>query len=149
MKEIRLHGRGGQGAVTASEILAHAAFIDGKSSQAFPSFGSERKGAPVQAFARISDARIRTRAQIVNPDFVIIQDPTLIGVVDCLVLSILAFVLGTRFVKELPDQYLKKDSQAYKGKFKRYFFLLKPRFMAWKKLKLFYAKKASMKKSYL
>ena len=73
----------------------------------------------------------------------------IIGVVDCLVLSILAFVLGTRFVKELPDQYLKKDSQAYKGKFKRYFFLLKPRFMAWKKLKLFYAKKASMKKSYL
>lgn len=84
MKEIRLHGRGGQGAVTASEILAHAAFIDGKSSQAFPSFGSERKGAPVQAFARVSDAKIRTRAQIVNPDYVIIQDPTLIGVVDCL-----------------------------------------------------------------
>jgi pyruvate ferredoxin oxidoreductase gamma subunit len=83
MKEIRIHGRGGQGAVTASEILAHAAFIDGKSSQAFPSFGSERKGAPVQAFARVSDSKIRTRAQIVNPDYVIIQDPTLIGVVDC------------------------------------------------------------------
>ncbi len=84
MKEIRIHGRGGQGCVTASELLAMAAFYDGKNSQAFPSFGSERKGAPVQAFARISEKRIRTRAQIVHPDVVIIQDPTLIGVVDCL-----------------------------------------------------------------
>jgi len=82
MKEIRIHGRGGQGCVTAAELLAHSAFLDGKSSQAFPSFGSERKGAPVQAFARISDKKIRTRAQIVHPDFLIIQDPTLIGVVD-------------------------------------------------------------------
>ncbi|HOU08709.1 MAG TPA: pyruvate ferredoxin oxidoreductase subunit gamma [Caldisericia bacterium] len=84
MKEIRIHGRGGQGCVTASEILAVAAFLDGQNSQAFPSFGSERKGAPIQAFARISDKKIRTRAQILHPDFLIIQDPTLIGVVDLL-----------------------------------------------------------------
>ena len=82
IKEIRIHGRGGQGCVTASELLAASAFLDGKFSQAFPSFGSERKGAPVQAFARISDKRIRTRAQITSPDFLIIQDPTLIGVID-------------------------------------------------------------------
>ncbi|MGQ9525454.1 MAG: pyruvate ferredoxin oxidoreductase subunit gamma [Armatimonadota bacterium] len=82
MKEIRIHGRGGQGNVVAAEIMALAAFRDGKNSQAFPFFGSERMGAPVAAFVRISDGRIRTRSQIYNPDYVVVQDPTLIGAVD-------------------------------------------------------------------
>jgi pyruvate ferredoxin oxidoreductase gamma subunit len=82
MKEIRIHGRGGQGSVAAAEIMALAAFQDGKIPQAFPSFGSERMGAPVTAFVRISDQRIRTRSQIYNPDYIVVQDPTLISVVD-------------------------------------------------------------------
>ncbi|MFH0988045.1 MAG: 2-oxoacid:acceptor oxidoreductase family protein [Parcubacteria group bacterium] len=79
MTEIRLHGRGGQGTVTAAELLAKAAFYDGKHSQAFPSFGVERRGAPVSAFCRIDDKPIRLREQIYNPDYIIIQDPGLIG----------------------------------------------------------------------
>jgi len=83
MKEIRIHGRGGQGSVTAAELLAVAAFADGKFSQAFPAFGVERRGAPVQAFTRISDdAPIRMRSQIYKPDYVIVQDPTLLESVD-------------------------------------------------------------------
>lgn len=82
MKEIRLHGRGGQGVVTAAELIAQAAFADGKYVQAFPAFGSERMGAPVQSFVRISDAIIRTRSQVYNPDYLIIQDATLIGTID-------------------------------------------------------------------
>ncbi|MEE9555039.1 MAG: 2-oxoacid:acceptor oxidoreductase family protein, partial [candidate division Zixibacteria bacterium] len=78
MKEIRLHGRGGQGVVTAAELIAQAAFIDGKYAQAFPSFGSERMGAPVLSFVRISDNVIRSRNQIHNPDCLIIQDSTLL-----------------------------------------------------------------------
>jgi pyruvate ferredoxin oxidoreductase gamma subunit len=73
--EIRIHGRGGQGVVTAAELLSVAAFLDGKQAQAFPTFGSERTGAPVTAFCRISDERIRTREPIV-------QDPTLLHQVD-------------------------------------------------------------------
>ena len=84
MKEIRIHGRGGQGAVTAAELLAASAFHDGKYSQSFPSFGSERKGAPVMSFARVDDKKIRTRAQILTPDYLIVQDSTLIGVIDVL-----------------------------------------------------------------
>jgi pyruvate ferredoxin oxidoreductase gamma subunit len=82
MTEIRLHGRGGQGVVTAAEILASAAFLDGKESQAFPTFGSERMGAPVASFVRIDVKKIRIRSQIYEPDYVIVQDPTLIGTVD-------------------------------------------------------------------
>ncbi|MCL7414806.1 MAG: pyruvate ferredoxin oxidoreductase subunit gamma [ANME-2 cluster archaeon] len=82
MKEIRIHGRGGQGSVTAAELLAVAAFEDGKYSQAFPAFGVERRGAPVTAFTRINDRRIRLRSQIYEPDYIIVQDPTLIEVVD-------------------------------------------------------------------
>ncbi len=81
MKEIRIHGRGGQGSVTAAELLAVAAFKDGKFSQAFPAFGVERRGAPVQAFTRINDEIIRLRSQIYEPDYVIVQDPTLLEVV--------------------------------------------------------------------
>jgi pyruvate ferredoxin oxidoreductase gamma subunit len=82
MKEIRFHGRGGQGAVTAAEIIAIAAFYDGKYSQAFPFFGVERRGAPVTAFARIDDKFIRLRSQIYEPDYVVVQDASLLGVVN-------------------------------------------------------------------
>jgi pyruvate ferredoxin oxidoreductase gamma subunit len=82
LKEIRLHGRGGQGSVTAAEIIAVAAFEDKRFSQAFPAFGVERRGAPVMAFARIADQPIRIRSQIYEPDYVIVQDVTLLDVVD-------------------------------------------------------------------
>lgn len=84
LKEIRIHGRGGQGAVTTSEILAIAAFNDGKQSQAFPMFGVERTGAPVQAFARISDEKINLRQQVYEPDFVIVLDASLLSSVNVL-----------------------------------------------------------------
>jgi pyruvate ferredoxin oxidoreductase gamma subunit len=77
MKEIRIHGRGGQGVVTAAELIARAAFYDKKQSQAFPNFGVERSGAPIQSYARISSKRIITREQIKNPDILIIQDDSL------------------------------------------------------------------------
>lgn len=77
LKEIRIHGRGGQGNVTASELLAEAAFADGLYAQAFPMFGSERHGAPVTAYVRISDRPIRLRSQIYEPDYVIVQDASL------------------------------------------------------------------------
>jgi pyruvate ferredoxin oxidoreductase gamma subunit len=82
LREIRIHGRGGQGSVTAAEVLAKAAFKDGFTSQAFPSFGSERMGAPVVAYCRISDRPIRTRAVVQAPDFLVVQDPTLFSQVD-------------------------------------------------------------------
>jgi pyruvate ferredoxin oxidoreductase gamma subunit len=78
MFEIRLHGRGGQGVVTAAELLSIAAFREGKHAQAFPSFGSERTGAPVAAYCRIADSPIRLREPIADPDALIIQDPTLV-----------------------------------------------------------------------
>ena len=77
MIEIRLHGRGGQGAVTSAELIAIAAINEGKFAQAFPSFGPERRGAPVQAFARINNKRICTREKIYNPDIILVLDPTL------------------------------------------------------------------------
>jgi len=82
MIQIRLHGRGGQGVVTAAELIAISAFYQGKESQAFPSFGVERTGAPIEAFARIDDSLIRTREHVYKPDVLIIQDPTLLGTVD-------------------------------------------------------------------
>lgn len=78
MIEIRIHGRGGQGNVAAAELLSIAAFKDGKFAQAFPSFGAERIGAPVQAFVRIDDKKIRTREDIRNPKYLIVQDYNLI-----------------------------------------------------------------------
>jgi pyruvate ferredoxin oxidoreductase gamma subunit len=78
MFEIRLHGRGGQGVVTGAELLSVAAFDEGKYAQAFPNFGSERMGAPVVSFCRIDDQAIRLREPILEPDAVIIQDPTLL-----------------------------------------------------------------------
>lgn len=82
MKEIRFHGRGGQGAVTASTMLAEAAFMEGSDVQAFPFFGVERRGAPVTAFTRIDKKRIRIKSAIHEPDYVVVLDPTLIGIID-------------------------------------------------------------------
>jgi pyruvate ferredoxin oxidoreductase gamma subunit len=80
--ETRFHGRGGQGVVTAAEMLSLAAFNEGRCAQAFPSFGSERMGAPVVSFCRIDDHEIRVREPIMEPDALIIQDPTLLHQVD-------------------------------------------------------------------
>jgi pyruvate ferredoxin oxidoreductase gamma subunit len=82
MFQVRIHGRGGQGVVTAAEVLSVAAFLEGRHAQAFPSFGSERTGAPVLAFCRIDDRPIRTREPISEPDGLIVQDPTLLHHVD-------------------------------------------------------------------
>jgi pyruvate ferredoxin oxidoreductase gamma subunit len=82
MLQIRIHGRGGQGVVTAAEMLSIAAFEQGRHAQAFPSFGSERTGAPVVAFCRIDDTEIRLREPILAPDVLIVQDPTLLHQVD-------------------------------------------------------------------
>jgi pyruvate ferredoxin oxidoreductase gamma subunit len=82
MFQVRIHGRGGQGVVTAAELLSVAAFLEGRHAQAFPSFGSERTGAPVVAFCRIDDRPIRVREPIAAPDALIVQDPTLLHQVD-------------------------------------------------------------------
>lgn len=82
MFQVRIHGRGGQGVVTAAEMLSVAAFDEGRHAQAFPSFGSERTGAPVVAFCRIDDKEIRLREPVMQPDALIIQDPTLLHQVD-------------------------------------------------------------------
>ena len=82
MIEVRFHGRGGQGAVTSAELVALAAIAEGKYAQAFPSFGPERRGAPVQAFVRISDEPIRIRAEIHKPDAVVVLDPGLLRIVN-------------------------------------------------------------------
>lgn len=82
--EVRWHGRGGQGVVTANEILAGAALLEGKYMKAFPEFGPERMGAPIRAFARVSDEPIKVHSQVYFPDYVIVLDPTLIGNVNVL-----------------------------------------------------------------
>lgn len=82
MFQVRIHGRGGQGVVTAAEMLSIAAFLEGRHAQAFPSFGSERTGAPVVAFCRIDDKEIRLREPVLEPDALLIQDPTLLHQVD-------------------------------------------------------------------
>ncbi len=80
--QVRIHGRGGQGVVTAAEMLSIAAFVEGRHAQAFPTFGSERSGAPVVSFCRIDDSPIRVREPISEPDALIVQDPTLLHQVD-------------------------------------------------------------------
>ncbi len=80
--EIRIHGRGGQGAVTSSQVLAIAAFHSGKQSQAFPNFGVERTGAPVESYVRIDDKPINLRQHVYDPDYVIVLDSSLIDAVD-------------------------------------------------------------------
>ncbi len=82
MLEIRWHGRGGQGAVTSVELLALAAIGEGKYAQGFPSFGPERRGAPVAAFNRIDDKQIKVRSAIYNPDVVVVLDSSLVGLVN-------------------------------------------------------------------
>ena len=82
MFQVRIHGRGGQGVVTAAELLSVAAFLEGKHAQAFPSFGSERTGSPVVSFCRIDDKEIRLREPIMEPDGLIVQDPTLFKATD-------------------------------------------------------------------
>jgi pyruvate ferredoxin oxidoreductase gamma subunit len=82
MEQIRIHGRGGQGVVTAAELIALAAFYEGQQAQAFPNFGVERTGAPIQSYVRISDQPIITREQIYSPTILIIQDATLLNTVD-------------------------------------------------------------------
>jgi len=82
MFQIRIHGRGGQGVVSGAEMLSVAAFLEGRYAQAFPSFGSERMGAPVMAFCRIDDKEIRLREPVLTPNALIVQDPTLLHQVD-------------------------------------------------------------------
>ena len=82
MFAVRFHGRGGQGVVTAAELLAAAAFRENRYAQAFPSFGSERMGAPVMSFCRIDDKPIRTREPLTEPDALLIQDQTLLHQAD-------------------------------------------------------------------
>jgi len=80
--EIRFHGRGGQGVVTAASVLATAAFHDGKEAQAFPFFGVERTGAPLEAYCRISDKKIKLHQQVYEPDYVVVLDDSLLAQVD-------------------------------------------------------------------
>ena len=112
MFQVRIHGRGGQGVVTAAELLSIAAFREGRFAQAFPSFGSERTGAPVVAFCRLDDKEIRVREPIMQPDALIIQDPTLLHQVDVFAgLSPGAFILinTTRTFAELGlDDFVQK-----------------------------------------
>jgi pyruvate ferredoxin oxidoreductase gamma subunit len=82
MIEVRFHGRGGQGAVTSAEIVALAAIEEGKYAQGFPSFGPERRGAPVATFARVDDKPIRLRSKIYQPDVVVVLDPSLMKILD-------------------------------------------------------------------
>lgn len=82
MFQIRIHGRGGQGVVTAAEMVALAGFMEGHKAQAFPSFGSERTGAPVVAYARLAPHEIRLREPVLEPDVVLVQDRTLLESVD-------------------------------------------------------------------
>jgi pyruvate ferredoxin oxidoreductase gamma subunit len=82
MFQVRFHGRGGQGVVTVAELLASAAFLQDRYAQAFPSFGSERMGAPAMSFCRIDDKPIRTREPVTEPDALVIQDPTLLHQAD-------------------------------------------------------------------
>lgn len=84
MFQVRIHGRGGQGAVTAAELLSVAAFMEDRYAQAFPSFGSERTGAPVMAFCRIDDRPIRVREPVTRPDALVVQDATLLHQVNVL-----------------------------------------------------------------
>ncbi len=81
MIEVRVHGRGGQGGVTSAEMLAIAAINEGKFAQAFPSFGPERRGAPVIAFARVSEQKIRNRTKVYSPDIVLVLDPSVLAIV--------------------------------------------------------------------
>jgi len=110
--QIRIHGRGGQGVVSAAEMLSIAAFLEGRFAQAFPSFGSERMGAPVMAFCRIDDQPIRSREPVMHPDALIIQDPTILhqnSLFDGLDESGYVLINSTRDLKELGIESAVKD----------------------------------------
>jgi len=110
--QIRIHGRGGQGVVSAAEMLSIAAFLEGRFAQAFPSFGSERMGAPVMAFCRIDDQPIRLREPVMHPDALIIQDPTLLhqrNIFDGIDPSGYVLINSTRDLKELGIEFALKD----------------------------------------
>lgn len=113
MFQVRFHGRGGQGVVTAAEMLSLAAFTENKHAQAFPSFGSERMGAPVVSFCKISDHEIRSREPIMEPDALIIQDPTLlqtIGIFDGLTPKGVVLINSGRKISELGiDELVKRQ----------------------------------------
>jgi pyruvate ferredoxin oxidoreductase gamma subunit len=116
--QVRIHGRGGQGVVTAAELLSVAAFLEGQYSQAFPSFGSERMGAPVMAFCRLDDKEIRLREPVMQPDALIIQDPGLLHQVNLFEgLSETGFVLinSSRTLKDLGLDELQRDHPGCKG----------------------------------
>lgn len=114
MEQIRIHGRGGQGVVTAAELIAMAAFYEGREVQAFPNFGVERTGAPIQAFARISSQPIITREQIYEPTILIIQDATLLETVN-------VFAGATKDTKIIINAKENKWPQLL-GKFKQVYF---------------------------
>jgi pyruvate ferredoxin oxidoreductase gamma subunit len=104
MFQVRIHGRGGQGVVSGAELLSVAAFLEGRHAQAFPSFGSERMGAPVMAFCRIDDHEVRLREPVMEPDALIIQDSTLLHQVDLfkgLRVRGLVLINSTRSLEEL------------------------------------------------
>ena len=107
MFQVRIHGRGGQGVVTAAEMLSVASFFEGRHAQAFPSFGSERTGAPVISYCRIDDRPIRVREPITSPDAVIVQDPTLLalpGVLTGIAAGAVLIVNSTRSCAEFMHQ---------------------------------------------
>lgn len=109
-KEIRWHGRGGQGTVTAAKMLASAAIIRGKYGQAMPEFGLERSGTPVKVSTRISDDPINTRAPVENPEIVIITDPSLLFTIRDVIVSGMdentIFIVNTNFPPEKIRQIL-------------------------------------------
>jgi len=112
--EIRWHARGGQGAKTASELLADAVFNTGKFVQGFPEYGPERMGAPITAYNRISDTKIRVHSNIDEPDFVVVLDETLIDCLDCTagLKESGAIVVNT---SKTPDE-IRSKLDGYKGK---------------------------------
>jgi pyruvate ferredoxin oxidoreductase gamma subunit len=115
--QIRIHGRGGQGVVSGAEMLSVAAFLEGRHAQAFPSFGSERMGAPVMAFCRIDDRVIRLREPVLEPDALIVQDCTLLHQVDLFSgLKPGGFVLlnSSRTLRELGLESLASGEQHYR-----------------------------------
>ncbi len=117
MLQVRIHGRGGQGVVSGAELLSVAAFLEGSYAQAFPSFGSERMGAPVMAFCRIDSQPIRLREPVMQPDALIIQDATLLHQVDLfngLIAGGLIVINARRSAEELGLAELSRGDAAYK-----------------------------------
>ena len=117
MFQVRIHGRGGQGVVSGAEMLSVAAFVEGRHALAFPSFGSERMGAPVMAFCRIDDREIRLREPVLEPDALIIQDPTLLHQVDLfngLAASGYVLLNSTRSLTDLGLVDMAGDARGYR-----------------------------------